>query len=248
MNQSKEFRSVLDSSLVTHASPNEFIQRGHRIILRRPRDLVCRLEVNGDVISLPVKDISESGVGFRLDEKQNLFQMGQIISAFFKRPTGSIDVQLKVIRANNLTLGVEIFSDRKLWVGFLKNNFAIELEGGLLRLISPELLNPVESGTPWWFFAPENRELYFIVDDEKVTQFHFTYQNMHFQAVDGKLIFGKLKTEPRLGPQHANSSILIEDLGLQLAPIEEAMRFLSNIERLPAVYLEQIYNVMQGHR
>lgn len=248
MSEPKEFRSILDSNLVTHTSPNEFIPRGHRITLRRPRDLVCRLDVNGDVISLPVKNISESGVGFRFVEKQNLFQVGQIISAFFKRPTGSLDVQLKVIRVNNQTLGVEVFSDRQLWVHFLKNNFAIELEGGTLRLINPEFITPVENGTPWWFFAPENRELYFVVDDEKVTQFHFTYQNMHFRSTNGNLNFGRLKSEKHQEPQQANFSILIEDIGLQLAPLDEAMRFLSNIERLPTVYLDQIYNVMQSCR
>lgn len=237
----KKFSSILGLNLEAELDQRILQERAHRIFLQKPQDLACRLQKGDDIFELTAKDVSETGIGFQ-SAGFPVVQPGEIYPVTFSHEGDTFQTQIEIVRLGPSVIGTRIAADTEVWRTFLLKTFDIELEGGSLHLVDSTLLAKVDDGEAWWFFSPEGRELYFVSDDDKILRFHFVFRGHHFSHDGTEFRYGKVGDDRKEKISVKASHQIQGEMG---PPIAKARRFLSNIERLPRHFRDQIVNVMK---
>ena len=237
----KKFSSILGLKLEAELDNRILIERAHRIFLQRPQDLTCKLEKDGGVFEIVPKDISATGIGFQ-SQGFPVVQGGETYPVTFSHEGNQFTAQIQIMRLGPSVVGTHVVSDIEIWKTFLLQNFDLELEGGSLHLVDSTLLSKVDEGEAWWFFSPEGRELYFVSDDDRILNFHFVFRGHHFSGDSSGYRYGKVGSDRKEKISIKASHQIHGESG---PPVEKARRFLSNVERLPRHFRDQILNVLK---
>lgn len=233
----QRFRSAFRPDLEVEIDRGLFDLRAHRIQLLRPEALICQIGSGEDACEARVKDVSDTGVGF-FGEDWPQVKIKDVFAVAFRSEQGSFAAEIEITRLGSTTLGARILGEPNPWMAFLRENFEIELEAASLHLVDPRLLKKPERGEAWWFFSPEGRELYLRVEAVQVKAFHLVFRGHYFEGKGSAFLYGRVRDDAKSdGPGIKESHQVIE--GVE-PPVEEARRFVSNIENLPESYLRQI--------
>lgn len=245
MSLMEKFRSAFRPDLEVELDRAVLEQRAHRIQLLRPDVLVCQIGSGEDACEARVKDISESGVGF-LSEDWPHVKVGDVFSVVFRTERKSFATEIEITRIGGVTLGARVLADANEWKAFLRENFELEIEASTLHLVDPRLLKKPERGEAWWFFSPEGRELYLRVEAVQVKSFHLVFRGHYFEGKGATFLYGRVRDDAKTdAPGIKESHQVIEG---DAAPVEDARRFVSNVENLPESYLRQILACLKVSR
>lgn len=233
----QKFRSTVKTGLEVELDRNVLDQRAHRIQLLRPEALVCQIGSGDEECEARVRDISETGVGFFKEDWPQV-KIGDVFSVVFRTGKKSFPTEIEIARIGPTTLGARLLVEPGPWQVFLRENFDLELEASTLHLVDPKLLKKPEQGEAWWFFSPEGRELYLRVEAVQLKSFHLVFRGHYFEGKGLAFMYGKVRDDAKDAPGIKESHQISEDDAAP--PIEEARRFVSNVENLPETYLRQI--------
>jgi hypothetical protein len=219
-----------------------FVERAHRIRLLRPADLVCQLEVNGQTYNAQVRDVSESGIGFSVKSLPDL-GFGTQFDVFFASGKESFPATIEIVRKTEAVIGARLLGEGEPWRLFLRRHFNMELNAGNLALVDSSLLKKEEHGTSWWFFSPEGRELFVVAEDDHIRKYHLVFDGHYFDGDARSFRYGRIRDDRKEGGIKEAHQIIPMAEG---APVQDAIRFVSNIERLPENFLNEILSSLKN--
>lgn len=211
-------------------------QKGDRQVQRSPRvrlpvlDPAVFVASNGKTYAL--RNLSESGLalvteGERFPDKMS----GEIVVAGDRAPA-----ELIVVRRMGNEVGVSFAGDSMEVRGLLRRVFVDEFRAQGMTEVDPERQKAVPKGTPHWFYAPGNYELFYVEDQGTVIRFELEWNGNILTFVLGSgLRFGVIDRKPALEEdkvKHAQSSLVKWATEVKAEDRQKGARLLENIKGL----------------
>lgn len=179
-----------------------------------------------------IRNLSETGVGLEKADAQ--LEKGAVLEGRLWLLGREIAVRLEVMYANGPLIGAKFLGDTRPVRSALVHLFREEVQAKKMSEVAPERLAREGEGSPRWFYAPGNYELYFLERDGEILRIELNLNGRVLTRERGGVLrMGLISEEGRTKPSHARAS-LVE---WQAAPDEgeraKAERVLRNIPSLP---------------
>lgn len=181
--------------------------------------------------AFPLLNISESGLGLLVENSV----AGRLNGTLFLG-SESLPVELEVVRQTGTFVGARFVSDAGPVRSALKRLFLEEIRATEMSQVSGRELQ-VESGTPRWYYAPGNYELFYVEKEGRPERLEMEWNGRVVAATEGQRArVGHLQEEAREKPGHAKSSLVDWEGEIGDEDRTKAIRILENVPGLdPAV-------------
>jgi len=159
-----------------------------------------------------------------------------------------VDVKLRVVRRSGNEVGLHFSADSALVRGLLRRVFGSEIQAQAMTEVDPDLQKKVTVGTPHWFYAPGNHELFYVEHEGKVIRFELEWNGNLLVFADGSLRFGLIDrrdSHDQDKVKHAQSSLVKWADQVKDADKVKAARMLENIKALDAGAKKQMQDLLR---
>lgn len=179
----------------------------------------------------PLLNISESGLGLLAENSA----AGRMSGTLFLG-SETLPVELEVVRQTGTFVGARFVSDTTPVRSVLRRLFLEEIRATEMSQVSGRELQ-VESGTPRWYYAPGNYELFYVEREGKPERLEMEWNGRVVAANHGERArIGHLHEESREKPGHPKSSLVDWEGEIGDEDRTKAIRILENVAGLdPAV-------------
>lgn len=186
---------------------------------------VARFETDDGVF--PLLNLSESGLGLLAENGLE----GERLSGRLYLGAETVPVEIQVVRRDGAKIGARFLGDASSVRGALRRQFTEELEAtGMTEVAQP---GGVEDGTPHWYYAPGNYELFYLEEDKKITRLEMGWGERVLRAKAGEgLRGGRVPAEAREKPGHARSDLVQWEREVPAVDRTKAVRIVENIPGL----------------
>lgn len=219
---------------------NEKEEAGYRARSPRVRipfiDRAVFLAADGKIY--PLRNLSETGLALVCkegpfpDTAKGEIQVGE----------EKVPVELRTVRRKGEDVGAHFTSDASALRGLLRRVFGDEIQAQSMTEVGAELQKEVLVGTPRWFYAPGNYELFYVEHEGKLIRFELEWNGNLLAYLNGSLRMGRIdrKGEDREKLEHARSSLVTWADQVRAEDKSKALRLLENIQGLDRSPREQM--------
>jgi len=192
--------------------------------------------------AFPLLNLSESGIGF-LAEAASLPTR---VSGVLYLGDESLNVDLEVVRRNGGNLGARFMGDGAAIRAALRRQYNEEIRATEMSEVDPGHLSKDSSGTPRWFYAPSNYELFFLEDQGEITRLEIEWNGRVVACYSGEgPRAGTIDAEDRQKPGHAKSSLVKWEPDFKETDRAKAIRIIENVPGLDPVTRGRLVSVLR---
>lgn len=247
----KEHLQEMQSKVKGAPSPSknpEYLHRAPRIRLLSLHGLHFERKVPAFDSKIFITNLSTTGIGFLKESGEPWPEEGSVIEGSLFSQNNHIEIQAKVIHTSTQVVGCHFEGPSKKIEDFVNRFFDLELSALRMNPVNPDILKPENDGTPFWFLGVDNCELYYTVSPNgKVLRFSLSYFGNYLEGGVGRTTkLGHVVEDEGLEKPHYKGSALIRvSPTMESSLTETALRFLTNIEKLPSDHRSQIIEFIE---
>jgi hypothetical protein len=153
-------------------------------------DLTVKIQQDANLISVPVVNISTSGLAFEVEQEMELST----------ELTGSIDIEgrsfevkMRVTRADDGVVGCEFVEAAGQLLKTFVETHKMQLVAGAFHEVNSQFLQKSDQGEAHWFVDRSGNEIYFISNAHQAVHFHIAIGSGYVEGDgDGNLRTGSL--------------------------------------------------------
>ncbi len=146
-----------------------------------------------------------------------------------------LDIAARIVHLSQAIVGCQFQGDTAALSRLLEEYFKVELNALKARQINPAVLKQDPRGTPHWFVAENNSELYYVEKDGALVHFRLSVFGNSIDGGEGKPVtFGIEESDRTPEGDIRKGSVLIQTTqSLPREIVETAIRFIESIEKAP---------------
>ena len=242
----KSFSSFFIRDKEAKENAPSLISRATRVKPSSQNMLEAEIQDHGQWV--PVQILNFSATGFSIDsfprevETDIPFRM-RLESASFQQ-----ELEASFTRKGPKNIGGKFLSHLDVMKFFTQQTYALELEASQLKKVNSSVMKSEMDGEPQWFFSPSNYELYFVANAVRVLRFHMAMEKFYLEWKNGKLSVGIIhRSEMKSSGMGVKASDLLQisENGPTSAQLDEARRFIFNIEGLEPRYSTALLEILK---
>lgn len=190
----------------------------------------ARLET--EVGDFPILNLSESGIGFLAEGatlptrlKANILLSGEQVA-----------LELEIVRRNGGQMGARFLGDAKEIRAALRRQFTEEIRATEMSEVDSAHLARDAAGTPRWFYAPGNYELFFLEAEGSVVRVEIEWNGRVVAGYENEALrSGTIEPEDRQEPGHSKSALVKWESEVKESDRAKAIRIVENVPGLDPV-------------
>jgi hypothetical protein len=160
----------------------------------------------------------------------------------------AVAVELNVVRRAGSEIGVTFAGDPVELRGLLRRVFGDEIKAQGMSEVDPSKQKEVHRGTPRWFYAPGNYELFYVEDNGEILRFELEWNGNLLVYANSLVRFGLVDRKPgeeHDKVKHAQSSLVKWADQVKKEDRQKALRILENIKDLEVAARKQIQGFLK---
>lgn len=161
---------------------HEYVNRLPRIELKPLHAVYFRRVTPPCPDTIPLANISESGIGFFKITGQDWPARGEVVKGELIISGDKFSVALRIVRESSLVIGCAFVLTPTELKARIQNYFEMEISALALSEVKSTALKSLPEGTPRWFRGDNSAELYFIEDQGKITRFHAYFLGIYWEG------------------------------------------------------------------
>jgi hypothetical protein len=191
--------------------------------------------------SYPVRNLSETGLALGSAGADFPGRVSGVLRVFGE----TTPVTLATVWRRNAEAGATIEDGAAGVRTLLRRAFRDELHALEMTEVDSSRQKTVEVGTPRWFFAPGNFELFYVEHERRLLRLELEW-NGNFLALgaDGALRFGAVERDAREDPGHARSALVRWADTVPPEQKRKALRIVENIAGLEGAIREKLKELL----
>lgn len=198
-------------------------------------------------VSAPVGvgNISASGIAFIRSSVPSWPGPSQYVAGQLLIGSKSLGIRARIVHLSTALVGCRYEGEFADLQSSIDDYFQLELTAMKARPINSSILKKDPRGTPHWFMAENNSELYYIENAGRIVHFHLSVFGNYIDGGEGKpTTFGH--EQPDSGEELIKRSVLIHTT-TDLPPdvVQGSLRFLESIEMVPGDVRTQILGMIR---
>lgn len=192
-----------------------------------------------------VRNLSDTGLG--MDRADRSLSKGAVLEGRLCLLSKEIPARLEIMWVADTTLGGRFLGDSRPIRAVLVDLFREEIQATGMSEVASERLVKEGEGSPRWFYAPGNYELFFLEKDGQVLRFDLDMNGRIFAAErGGRLRTGTIRREDRNKPSYAKSDLIQWNEKVDDADRVKAERVINNIQPLPRELAAKICEMLRS--
>ncbi len=215
-------------------------------IQRSPRVRVSLLDesvfVTAGGKAFPLRNLSETGLALVTNGEPFPDEASGELSVAGQK----ISLDLRVVRRNGDEVGAVVGNGASELRGLLRRVFADEFHALEMTEVDAKLQKKVALGSPRWFYAPGNYELFFVEHEGKVIRFEMEWNGNFLSYDNGVLRFGIVEKDVREAASHARSSLVKWGDEVSADHKRKGLRLLENVPSLEAPIRQQLQKILES--
>lgn len=195
---------------------------------------------------LTLTDLSSHGIGFQNAPDFPWPEEGDELSGFLIFNQVKYFIELRIVRKTEDTVGCSIERTGPTISDIITQHFQIELSARDLHQVDSSLLRPSTEGEPWWYIGGDGNEIYLIEQEGKLLRFHMSIDKKYLEYTsEGVLKYAQI--EGTGGPLNMvkASNLLHFESEVPSEAVEEALRFVANLDQIRKSFKEEITSVLK---
>jgi hypothetical protein len=188
-----------------------------------------------------VGNISSSGIAFIRSALPQWPGPTEQVGGLLLIGSHQLGIRARIIHLSTALVGCRFEGELASLQQAIDEYFKLELTAIQARPMNPSILKKDPRGTPHWFMAENNSELYYIENAGRVVHFHLSVFGNYIDGGEGKPTTYGHEQPDRDGAELIKSSVLIHTTtDLPKDVVMGALRFLEGIDKVPREVRDQI--------
>jgi hypothetical protein len=187
-----------------------------------------------NLASFQVRNISSTGLGL-IHPVKAFEQKPDLLEGTLTLGSHQLDLAARVVHLSQAIVGCRFEGDVQALKKLLDEYFRVEMNALQARQINPMVLKKDPRGTPHWFVAENNSELYYVENAGALAHFRLSVFGNSIDGGEGRPVsFGVEESDRTPEGDIRKGSVLIQTTETLPAEIvEAAIRFIEGIEKAP---------------
>jgi len=168
--------------------------RADRVAIVSWHDIHCESLDPSFVLSASdcLSNLSMSGLAFKKEKVLKTPDIGSQVKVRLAIKGQSLELQLKVVRINDIVVGVTFEKPSLSVLGILKNYFLVEVAAMRMSPVASHVLKASDKGHPHWFEGEKQASLYYIEQNREIREFQLSFlEHVVEYTENNELKFGK---------------------------------------------------------
>lgn len=183
-------------------------------------------------VKLELGNISNGGM--MLLEPGTMAESGKFVKGELTIDHDTFDLEGKFRYTNMNRAGVEFVKPSPELVSAIERYLRLEFLAMKLRRVDDMYLKPDPRGKVVWMTDGKQNEIYAVIGNRGLADFHLTFLGHHIHAShDSSIFVGAVEEDENTNPGHKGSNLLVQDTSAPKEILRLALVFASNATDIP---------------
>ncbi len=187
------------------------------------------IEIGGK--SYDLTNVSVYGLGIKNPDINDGFELQSTHHVKLNLADTVLEFNTRVVHVNEEILGMAVTANLETYAKTIQEYFRCEIDAFKTRELDPKKLQVRGDGSPHWFFADSNKELFYLEKEGRILFFQICYKDKILE-MDENSFFTLGEVESYVGEKIKGSDIITVDGTVDLTVVKSFIRYIQGINAI----------------